>query len=497
MLSETLEADEQIKGELVKGVKLVARDVSGVEQPVTEPVLEAHSGTVTLPGGRCAVVYGSMDMGVKQREDKSYLLMYHTKSIVGDALDRRTLVGYAAPVEIVPVGVTGQVQFEVLIAGKPAAGVEVNVLLPDGTKKKPVTDEQGRTPAYDMTGRFGAWTRYFEPLAGKRDDKRYDEVRHYAMLVATVGAPQPVAEALKPLPEAVSSFGGVAMDGYLYIYGGHRVQTHQYNINSVSGGFHRIALDSFDRWETLPAGPALQGMNLAAHEGKVYRVGGMRPVNPPDQPSDNHSVADVASYDPRTGQWTAMPSLPAPRSSHDVVFAGDKLYVIGGWAQQGRAAGNVWHDHALVLDVAQPQSGWQRVEQPFVRRALIVAPWRDLIYVIGGLAEDGNTSHDVDIYDPARNVWFKGPSLPGGRRNGFSPAACTLGDRLYVSLADGSVQRLDESSQRWEQVACNTPRLVHRMVPRDQRLLVIGGSGDGRLYDLIESIVVSDRLSAR
>ena len=34
-------------------------------------------------------------------------------------------------------------------------------------------------------------------------------------------------------------------------------------------------------------------MNLAAHGGKVYRVGGMQPRNEPGEPADNLSLADV------------------------------------------------------------------------------------------------------------------------------------------------------------------------------------------------------------
>ena len=65
-------------------------------------------------------------------------------------------------------------------------------------------------------------------------------------------------------------------------------------------------------WEELPGGPGLQGMNLASYGGKVYRVGGMEPRNKPGDPTDNHSVADVACFDPEMGKWESLPPLPVP-----------------------------------------------------------------------------------------------------------------------------------------------------------------------------------------
>ena len=59
-------------------------------------------------------------------------------------------------------------------------------------------------------------------------------------------------------------------------------------------------------WEELPGGPGLQGMNLAAYDGKIYRVGGMEPRNKPGDPTDNYSIADVVSFDPVAGRWQSL-----------------------------------------------------------------------------------------------------------------------------------------------------------------------------------------------
>jgi N-acetylneuraminic acid mutarotase len=353
------------------------------------------------------------------------------------------------------------------------------------------------------------WARCVEPVAGKLDGKEYAEVRHYPTLVIDVApadtSPAPSAAAksdiprvtalpridatmFPKLPEATSSFGGVALDGYLYVYGGHIAPTHHYDKLAVSGRFNRLKLDGGTAWEPLAGGPALQGMNLAAHGGKIYRVGGMRPLNDPGEPEDTHLVADVARFDPAHGTWEALPPLPEPRSSHDIVFVGDKLYVLGGWNTKGAGGGKAWSSHATVLDLSSANPTWSRLAQPFARRALIAAVHQGKIYVIGGFDENDDPSLKVSVFDPVTEVWSNGPDLPGKARNGFAPAACVLGGRLYASVMDGSLLRLDDKASRWELVARTTPRIVHRLIPHGDTILVVGGANHGGNFDLIEAV---------
>ena len=107
------------------------------------------------------------------------------------------------------------------------------------------------------------------------------------------------------------------------------------------------------------------------------------------------------------------------------------------------------------------------------------------------LDEHDAVSESVDIYDVAKDSWSKGPVLPKGRRNGFAPAACVLEGRIYVSLSDGGVYRLDDASSAWERVATTTARIAHRMVAdASGRLLLLGGAVNGDNLDLIESVSV-------
>jgi hypothetical protein len=118
---------------------------------------------------------------------KPFQLVYHPKSIVGDPFDGRATLGDRTAVEIVPGGKAGALSFRVVAQGKPLAGAEVNVVLPDGERTKITTDALGQTTPFTAPGRYAAWTRYFEPAAGEHAGKPYEEVRHYATLVIDVG----------------------------------------------------------------------------------------------------------------------------------------------------------------------------------------------------------------------------------------------------------------------------------------------------------------------
>jgi N-acetylneuraminic acid mutarotase len=305
----------------------------------------------------------------------------------------------------------------------------------------------------------------------------------------TAADPSPVkAVAFPPLPKAVSSLGAVECDGYLYVYGGHAGKTHSYDTATVLGTFHRVKSGG-TKWEELPAGPKAQGMNLATHGGKVYRVGGMQPRNAPGEPADNHSLAECAVFDPKVGKWEELPALPAGRSSHDVVVAGDKLVVVGGWQMKGKDEKSVWHDTALVLDLGATKPEWKSIPQPFQRRALTAAAVGNKVYVLGGLGAGGGDK-GVDILDVTTGKWTTGPELPGSDRVAFSPAACAVNGRLVVNTSAGPVFRLNDAGNGWEKVGeASAKRIVARLIPLGKDTVVlVGGASGGANADALEVI---------
>jgi N-acetylneuraminic acid mutarotase len=297
------------------------------------------------------------------------------------------------------------------------------------------------------------------------------------------------------LPTAVSSFGAAVVGDHVYVYGGHSGRAHNYSTETTLGELRRLDLKKPDKWEQLAAGPKLQGLALVAHASKLYRVGGMQPQNSKSEKTDTRSQTSCAVYDPASGKWSDIDPLPEPRSSHDAAVVGDTLYVFGGWRLNGTAGKSEWHAHGLRLDLATPGAKWEKIEQPFKRRALTMAGLDGKVFVICGLNDAGKSERTVNIYDPKSNKWNEGPAIPGEDGNGFTPASAVQSGRLYVTPADGKLYRLNEKGDAWSTVGeLKAKRFVARMVPGPNgRLVVLGGSAPGSLLASVESVGPTER----
>jgi N-acetylneuraminic acid mutarotase len=302
------------------------------------------------------------------------------------------------------------------------------------------------------------------------------------LFLLVIATPASAAEReFAPLPRPVTSFGAAVSDGFVYVYGGHSGKAHTYSTETTLGQLVRLNLGKPAKWEELPGGPILQGLALVAHDGLIYRIGGMQPKNKANEEGDTYSVASFARYDPKGQRWEELTSLPEGRSSHDAVVIGDKIFVAGGWAMQGGKKDPIWHSNALMLDLKRQPMKWESFEQPFKRRALTLAAHDDKVFVIAGLDPDGNMERTVNVYDPDKKTWSKSVDIPKGSMNGFTPAACDCDGRLYLSPYDGNVYGFDDKGAAWETVgALKLPRLVHRLVPIGKnQMLAIGGSAKG------------------
>ena len=290
-----------------------------------------------------------------------------------------------------------------------------------------------------------------------------------------------VSTNLAAMPESVTSFGAVTDDGWLYVFGGHKGKRHEYSADKVSGSFHRLRLSEGRAWESLPAAAPGQGLPLVTHGRHIYRIGGMAARNPADAKQDLYSTNLVQRFDPRSGKWEDFASLPAPRSSHDAVVLGNKIYVAGGWQLTGTGTKPAWPASALVLDLSKPGVGWKEFAQPFQRRALALAALGTRIFCIGGMDSDDEATLAVDIFDTATGEWKKGPELPAGKHRGFSCSAVTQDGRVYASAFKGELLRLATDEQSWELVTrLQYQRMSHRLVTAGSSQLIALGGEDGQ-----------------
>ncbi|HEU0165134.1 MAG TPA: kelch repeat-containing protein [Thermomicrobiales bacterium] len=219
---------------------------------------------------------------------------------------------------------------------------------------------------------------------------------------------------LASLPEPRNHLGLTALDGAVYLAGGHSSET------MATDTFWRydVASDRWDEEPVLPQGPR-GALGCTALDGKVYVVGGSsRDLGGP-------ATNDAAAYDPATGAWTTLPSLPTAREHLSVGSADGLLIAVG-----GRDGSNVDISMTSANEVFDPKTGaWEkRAALPVPRSGMGVAADGSHIAVIGGEGERGIYTA-ANWYDPATDTWSALPDLPGGRHG---VAAAIVDNRLYA-----------------------------------------------------------------
>lgn len=302
----------------------------------------------------------------------------------------------------------------------------------------------------------------------------------FSVVISLFTPPAFAGEVYPPLPETVTSFGAFTQNGWLYVFGGHKGERHNYSEEMVSGSLHRLKLKGGTTWETLPSSIPGQGLALVADGHYLYRIGGMAARNHEGQKQDLHSLSVVQRFDLKANVWEDIAALPQPRSSHDAAILNNKIYVAGGWALTGTNK-PVWHSTSLVLDLAHPQSGWKEFPQPFKRRGVAVAVLGSKVFCIGGMDSDNNPVSSVAVFDTKTGQWTQGPDLPKGKYEGFSCSAIAQGGRIYVTMFSHHLLRLSADQHSWEVVGkLEHPRLAHRLVTDGKRQLIVLGGENGQ-----------------
>lgn len=497
------EAADDPEPELLKrldGLQVWHRPAAGdVHALSVKPTPEAFE--ITLPANLDAahpgVVITEKNFGVTGRGDVKFLLQYYAKLYPGSIGDAAKLgATKQLRLDIVPVIDGKKLTLHVTWEGKPVADSEVVVKGPGLKGDKIKTDTQGLVSC-DLAdaGLLEIRARHIEAKSGKQDDKDYTEVRHYCTVTlpwtgadkVTASTAAPANRELPLLPEGVTSFGAAVHGEWLYVYGGHLAKPHQYSMETQSPRLRRVNLNAPTVWEDLASGPRLQGVAMVTCGDRLVRIGGFSAHNAAGETQNLWSVSEVSAYNPTSNQWSSLPPLPAPRSSHDAAVIGNTIYVAGGWQLRGSAGKPSWHDTAWSLDLSVESPTWQPLATPpFQRRAVAVAGLAGKLYVIGGMESDNGMTTEVAIYDPATRVWSEGPDLPGNDSEGFGASAFAVENKLCVSTRNGQLLSLQPGADKWERLgALKHPRFFHRLLAGlHQEVIVVGGSAADKVKEL-------------
>lgn len=464
------------------------------------PIVEDDENFLGRRSAEAVAGTGVVQTSCKYGVYHGMLLTYHAKHLLGHdpakwlAVDSQHRLRLDAQPKLTDKGLEIAVAWD----GKPLVDAKVTVMSEDGDLDEAQTNDAGiaefNAPA---RGLVGVLVEHMDSKAtGESDGQKYTSAGDYGSLTfwapgsSDAAAPKDKSASKESdsvekigdsgfpnLPEPVASFGAAVADGWLYIYSGHIGKQHAHSRDNLSNHFRRVKLDGGQTWEELPMQTPLQGLPLVSHAGKLYRVGGLSARNAKGKAADLYSQSEVAAFDPATKTWTALPSLPEPRSSHDAAVLGHTLYVVGGWQINGGADGQ-WLETAWSLDLATPGAQWTKIPAPpFHRRAMALASWEGKLVALGGMDENTEILLDSFAFDPATGAWTSLPTLPGDGMDGFGISAWGVADSLYASSADGSLWRLRPGDKQWTKAAAlATPRFFHRLVPQHADLLAVGGA---------------------
>lgn len=234
------------------------------------------------------------------------------------------------------------------------------------------------------------------------------------------------------------------------------------------------------RWRSLAAmtEPRHEGAYAVA-DGKVYAIGGF-------VVSLTNSVS-VDVYDPKADRWTPGPSIPSPVNHAMAAALGDDVYVAGGYLAVVFGAVNT----AFVLR----DGAWEPIApMPETRAAGAMVAYGGKLWVYGGFTQQGTLATTTLVYDPKAGQWSTAPGLPTPREH---LTAVTDGRSVWAiggrnGGADTNtalVERLDIRTGRWSRApGLLWKRSGHVSALTSTGFLVsAGGEGTGRAYDFVEA----------
>ena len=214
---------------------------------------------------------------------------------------------------------------------------------------------------------------------------------------------------------------------------------------------------------------AIMDNAAAAHNGKVYSVGG----------TDGSSALNSGYvYDPSSASWSPIASMTDVREKPAAAFINGLLYVVGGWDNIGNPDGK--------LEIYNPGSNsWTTgAPNPLPFAAGTGVSLGGKFYVIGGCDALNCGFTNVQVYDPGSNSWSAAAPYP----EPTSWEACgPISGRIYCAGGTGSSESLhtyayDPGSNTWTPKA-NMPQTQWGggYTVSDGVLYVSGGVGAGSI----------------
>lgn len=233
---------------------------------------------------------------------------------------------------------------------------------------------------------------------------------------------------------------------------------------------HVVEGSAWERHAGLPT-PRTE-VAVAAVGTRVFVAGGFT--------QDGETSGAVETFDLAGTRWSGVAPLPEPVHHAAMVAWAGRLLVFGGYRADGSASSKVW-----FLDPTRDDAAWEPLpDMPTPRGAHAAVLADERVHVVGGVSRFGGRTELVaahHVYDVRRRTWSTQPALPDPRDH---LAAAVIGDELYVvggrelsaARNTGRLDVFDVQAQTWSRAPdMPTPRGGIAASVADGRLYVFGG----------------------
>ena len=227
-----------------------------------------------------------------------------------------------------------------------------------------------------------------------------EDAQRVADSPASAGPPgRWIPRAALPLPRSEMAWA-TAWAGRIHIIGG-------YGEGRVDRTYHHVYDPEGDRW--YAAAPLPRGANhvaVVAHEGRVYALGGFVEQN-------RAAITDANAYDVAADRWAPIAPLPRPRGAAAAVAQNGVIHLIGGASDPKEERASVgWHE---VYDLKSDR--WSlRKALPGARDHVGCVAHEGRIHVIGGRFNTFEYNTDLHhVYFADRDTWETRAPMPTAR----------------------------------------------------------------------------------
>uniref|UniRef100_A0A8C7PI93 Kelch-like family member 40a n=1 Tax=Oncorhynchus mykiss TaxID=8022 RepID=A0A8C7PI93_ONCMY len=212
--------------------------------------------------------------------------------------------------------------------------------------------------------------------------------------------------------------------------------------------------------------------SLVTKENQVFVAGGfLLNEDNKEEPLSSYFL----QFDPVSGEWLGMPSLPGPRCLFGLTEAENSIFVVGGKEMK---EGEHVLDSVMIYD--RQSFKWGESDPlPYTVYGHGTVSHNGLVYVIGGKAESKKCIRKVSVYNPTKFEWKELAPMKLAR----SLFAVTVhNNQIYVATGvtdtglTSTVEVYDIATNKWSEfVEFPQERSSMNMISMGECLYAVGG----------------------